>query len=136
MSVYSLSPPLSLSPHTHTLSHTPLPSPVVYTHKIISVYYTHNPLPQPTLTHTHTHTHTHSHTSFPLQLSSDKSDKDHSSSSQSTSSGISNGLEAVKVWQERFHDVESKFKDSMVANAQLYNEKTALVFQVEVLKDR
>ena len=32
--------------------------------------------------------------------------------------------------------MESKYKDSMVANAQLYNEKTALVFQVEVLKDR
>ena len=74
---------------------------------------------------------------FPLQSSGDRSDKerDHSSS-QSSSSGISNGLEAVKVWQERFHDVESSYKDSMVANAQLYNEKTALVFQVEVLKDR
>ena len=74
---------------------------------------------------------------LPFQSSSDRSDKerDHSSS-QSSSSGISNGLEAVKLWQERFHDVESSYKDSMVANAQLYNEKTALVFQVEVLKDR
>ena len=89
-------------------------------------------LPHPNHTTLHN---THTHTS-PLQSSSDKSDRDRDLSSQSSGSGISNGLEVVKVWQERFHDVESKYKDSMVANAQLYNEKTALVFQVEVLKDR
>ena len=52
------------------------------------------------------------------------------------SSSLSNGLEAVKVWQEKFQEVESRYKESMVSNAQLYNEKTALVYQVEVLKDR
>ncbi len=38
--------------------------------------------------------------------------------------------------QDKYHDADSKYKDSMLANAQLYNEKTALVYQVEVLKDR
>ena len=38
--------------------------------------------------------------------------------------------------QEKFHDVEEKYKEAMVSSAQLYNEKTALVYQVESLKDR
>ena len=38
--------------------------------------------------------------------------------------------------QEKYQDVEAKYKESMVANAQLYNEKTVLVYQVEGLKDR
>lgn len=38
--------------------------------------------------------------------------------------------------QEKFHDVERQLKESMLSNAQLYKEKTALVFQVENLKDR
>jgi chromosome segregation ATPase len=50
--------------------------------------------------------------------------------------GISNGLDASKVWQDKFHDVEEKYAEAMVSSAQLYNEKTALVFQVESLKDR
>lgn len=50
--------------------------------------------------------------------------------------GVSNGLEATRVWQEKFEDVEEKYKEAMVSNAQLYNEKTTLVFQVESLKDR
>lgn len=40
------------------------------------------------------------------------------------------------VPQEKFEDVEEKYKEAMVSNAQLYNEKTTLVFQVESLKDR
>lgn len=48
----------------------------------------------------------------------------------------SNGIEAVKVWQDKFHEVDRHLKDSMLSNAQLYNEKTALVYQVESLKDR
>ena len=60
------------------------------------------------------------------------------SSSQDTASdsGYSNGLEAVRVWQEKSNDFETKFRESMVSNAQLYNEKTALIYSVEVLKDR
>jgi chromosome segregation ATPase len=54
----------------------------------------------------------------------------------SSDSGISNGLEASKVWQERFSDMEDKYKEAMVSSAQLYNEKTTLIFQVESLKDR
>ena len=38
--------------------------------------------------------------------------------------------------QEKFSDVEQKYKEAMVSSAQLYNEKTALVYQVESLKDR
>ena len=38
--------------------------------------------------------------------------------------------------QEKFHDIEEKYKEAMVSSAQLYNEKTALVYQVESLKDR
>lgn len=38
--------------------------------------------------------------------------------------------------QEKFSDVEEKYKEAMVSSAQLYNEKTALVFQVESLRDR
>ena len=38
--------------------------------------------------------------------------------------------------QEKYQDVDGKYKESMVANAQLYNEKTALIYQVEGLKDR
>jgi len=38
--------------------------------------------------------------------------------------------------QDKFHDVEKQLKESMLSNAQLYKEKTALVYQVESLKDR
>ena len=32
--------------------------------------------------------------------------------------------------------METRYKESMVSNAQLYNEKATLVYQVETLKDR
>ena len=32
--------------------------------------------------------------------------------------------------------MEDKYKEAMVSSAQLYNEKTTLIFQVESLKDR
>lgn len=38
--------------------------------------------------------------------------------------------------QEKFNDTERQLKESMLSNAQLYKEKTALVYQVETLKDR
>lgn len=32
--------------------------------------------------------------------------------------------------------MEQKYKDAMVSNAQLYNEKTTLFYQVDALKDK
>lgn len=48
----------------------------------------------------------------------------------------SNGLEAVKIWQDKYHELEKQLKESMLSNAQLYKDKTCLVFQVEHLKDK
>lgn len=38
--------------------------------------------------------------------------------------------------QERLQELEQKYKDAMVSNAQLYNEKTTLFHQVDALKDK
>ena len=40
------------------------------------------------------------------------------------------------LWQEKYDEVDSKYKDAMVSNAQLYNEKNALYYTVDNLKDR
>ncbi len=37
--------------------------------------------------------------------------------------------------QEKFFDIEVKYKDAMVSQAKLFDEKTSLVYQVESLKD-
>ena len=37
--------------------------------------------------------------------------------------------------QDKFNELDTQYKESMVSNAKLYDEKTALVFQVESLKD-
>ena len=42
----------------------------------------------------------------------------------------------LRLLQEKFNDAEKQLKESMLSNAQLYKEKTALVYQVESLKDR
>ncbi|XP_065897340.1 leucine-rich repeat flightless-interacting protein 2-like [Dysidea avara] len=58
-------------------------------------------------------------------------------SSYSSSSTIaSNGIEESKPIPERLQELEQKYKDSMVSNAQLHNEKTALFHQVDALKDK
>lgn len=38
--------------------------------------------------------------------------------------------------QSKYQEVESKYKDAMVTNAQLYTDKTQLVYHVESLKDK
>ena len=38
--------------------------------------------------------------------------------------------------QEKYSDMEDRYKEAMVSSAQLYNEKTTVIFQVENLKDR
>ena len=38
--------------------------------------------------------------------------------------------------QERLQELEQKYKDAMVSNAQLHNEKTTLFHQVDALKDK
>lgn len=38
--------------------------------------------------------------------------------------------------QGKYQEVESKYKDAMVTSAQLYNDKTQLVYHVESLKDK
>lgn len=75
-------------------------------------------------------------TEFPKGYSRLKTSRPSSSQDTASDSGYSNGLEAVRVWQEKSNDFETKFRESMVSNAQLYNEKTALIYSVEVLKDR
>ena len=41
----------------------------------------------------------------------------------------------IFVLQDRYNELDTQYKESMVSNAKLYDEKTALVFQVESLKD-
>ena len=38
--------------------------------------------------------------------------------------------------QENLHEMEEKYRKAMVTNAQLDNEKQALLYQVDCLKDR
>ena len=38
--------------------------------------------------------------------------------------------------QEKYNDLEGKYKDAMVSSAKLYDEKTTLVYQVEAFKDQ
>lgn len=38
--------------------------------------------------------------------------------------------------QEKYGDLEGKYKDAMVSSAKLYDEKTTLVYQVEAFKDQ
>ena len=38
--------------------------------------------------------------------------------------------------QNKYQEVDSKYKDAMVTNAQLYTDKTQLVYHVESLKDK
>ncbi len=75
----------------------------------------------------------------PLSAQGTDKDRDYRSGGRSYVDGtseVANGLEGPRNWQGKFYDIDEKYKDSMVANAQLYNDKTALVYQVEELKDR
>ena len=38
--------------------------------------------------------------------------------------------------QEKYIDLEGKYKDTMVSSTKLYVKKTTLVYQVEALKDQ
>ena len=40
------------------------------------------------------------------------------------------------IFQNELKDVEEKFRKAMVANASMDNEKSALTYQVELLKDQ
>lgn len=48
----------------------------------------------------------------------------------------SDGIEESKSIPERLQELEQKYKDAMVSNAQLHNEKTTLFHQVDALKDK
>ena len=41
-----------------------------------------------------------------------------------------------RVFLNDFKDVEEKFRNAIVANASMDNEKSALTYQVELLKDQ
>ena len=43
---------------------------------------------------------------------------------------------AIFIFQNELKDVEEKFRKAMVANASMDNEKSALTYQVELLKDQ
>ncbi|KAL5496992.1 hypothetical protein EMCRGX_G013374 [Ephydatia muelleri] len=62
--------------------------------------------------------------------------KDDPVSKKEKEEGSSSGLETIKLWQSKYQEVESKYKDAMVTNAQLYTDKTQLVYHVESLKDK
>ena len=62
--------------------------------------------------------------------------KDDSVSKKEREEGFNSGLEAIKLWQNKYQEVDSKYKDAMVTNAQLYTDKTQLVYHVESLKDK
>lgn len=48
---------------------------------------------------------------------------------------ISNYLTSCILFQLQLSDLEEKFRKAMISNAQLDNEKSAYIYQVETLKD-